>query len=177
MFRQMACLAVVSVMFLCIATQVSAQSAPPHVEKAIAKLIGEWTAESTIDGEVFRWEVSIKPSPNGKSVLYFWKGTDIVTGQESSGTGMSGWDAAKQLPYEVDMEADGAVYRSTHRITESGEWTSATEGAAVVDGKPVHVESDRLFKFTSNDEFTIIEGHRVIGGKPSPDAVSVFKRK
>jgi hypothetical protein len=170
-------LAIASVIFFCVVSQASAQSAPPHVEKAVAKLIGEWTAESNIDGEIFRWEVSIKPSPNGKSILYFWKGTDIVSGQESSGTGIIGWDAGKQLPYEVDLEADGAVYRSTHRITESGEWTSATEGTSVVDGKPVHVESYRVFKFKSNDEFTVIEGHRVIDGKPASDAVSVFKRK
>ena len=88
-----------------------------------------------------------------------------------------GWDAAKQLAVELEIDSDGSTFKSTHQISESGQWLIPTEGTSMVDGKPLHVESFRVLTLKSNDEWEVTGTHRVIGGKPAPHDVSKMRRK
>ncbi|MCS7471269.1 hypothetical protein NZK35_31835 [Stieleria sp. ICT_E10.1] len=154
-----------------------ANETPRHVKDAIGRLVGEWSCETTVDGETVKWELECQWSPDESSITYNWSGTDIVTGQTNSGSGILGWDAVKQLVVELEIDADGSTYRSTHHILENGDWTSPTKGSTIIDGKRVHVESHRVFTWPSNDEWRGRDTKRMIDGVPVEETTTVCKRK
>jgi hypothetical protein len=124
------------------------------------------------------WEAELRWSPDESSITYSWSGTDVVTGQENSGSGILGWDAVKQLVVELEIDADGSTYRSTHHILENGDWTSPSKGSTIVDGKRVQIESYRVFTWPSgDDEWRVRDTKRIIDGVPAEDTTSVCKRK
>ena len=170
-------LIVVCLLMSSFVSQAGAQAIPPHVKDAITKLVGEWTCETEIDGKKSPWEFFCQLSPDETSVTYYWSGTDIHTGKKNSGSGILGWDATKQLVVELEIDADGTTFSSTHHILENGEWRSPTVGSTMIDGKPVHLESLRFFTFTGDGEWHGRDTNRMLGGKPQPDSVSVCKRK
>ena len=120
---------VIGSLFLLDQSPVCAQEMPGHVKKAIGRLVGQWSCETTVDGEKVTWDLECRWSPDESSVIYSWSGTDIVTGKPNSGSGILGWDAVKQLVVELEIDSDGSTYRSTHHILENGEWRSPTKGS------------------------------------------------
>ena len=174
---QATCLVVVCIFFSLAPSSVSAQEMPSYVKKAIGRLVGQWSCETMVEGKKVTWDLECHWSSDESSVIYSWAGTDIVTGKPNSGSGILGWDAVKQLVVELEIDADGSTYRSTHHILESGEWRSPTKGSTIVDGKPVHVESYRVFKWPSDDEWHGKSTDKMIDGKPQPDDTSVCRRR
>ena len=155
----------------------NANGMPKYVKDAIGRLVGQWSCETKVDGETVKWEVECRWSPDESSISYNWSGTDIVTGQENSGSGILGWDAVKQLVVELEIDADGSTYRSTHHILENGDWTSPTKGSTIVDGKRVQIESYRVFTWPSKDEWRGRNTNRIVDGVPAEDTSSVCRRK
>lgn len=170
-------LAILSVVFASMTSLAHAQQAPAHVHKALGRLIGEWSCESTVDGKKVKWDLVCMWSPDKKCVTYSWSGTDILTGQPNTGSGILGWDAAKQLVIEQEIDADGSTFTSTHHILDNSEWRSPTKGVSMTNGKPVHIEANRIFEWKSDSEWHVTGTHRIIGGKPAANDRSVCKRK
>jgi hypothetical protein len=130
-----------------------------------------------VDGKKSSWEITCKWSADNKCVTYYWSGTDILTGKPNSGSGIVGWDAAKQTIIEQEIDADGSTFSATHQILENGEWRSPTKGTSIIDGKPVELASIRVFELKSDKELVVTGTKRMVGGKPAPNDVSVCKRK
>ena len=139
-------LAIACVLFFSFVSQLSAQTMPPHVKRGgIGKLVGEWSCETDVDGKISRWESSVKWSPDREMLDVQLVGNGHHHGprehrKRDIGLGCS----AKQLAIELEIDADGSTYKSTHptfRRMASG--LIPTEGTSMVDGKPVHVESLR----------------------------------
>lgn len=154
----------------------SGQEMPDHVKQSLGKLTGEWTSETTAEGRKSSWVFECHWAPDESAVLYHWSGQDMITGKANSGSGMLGWDAAKQLVVELEIDSDGSTYRSTHHILETGEWRSPTTGSTVVDGKTVHVEMYRHFEFPTDDEWRGKCFNIMVDGKPQADTVTVSKK-
>lgn len=169
-------LLVVGSLFSLVPSSVCAQEMPTHVKKVIGRLVGQWSCETTVDGKKVTWDLKCHWSPDESSVMYSWSGTDIVTGKPNSGSGILGWDAVKQLVIELEIDSDGSTYRSTHHILENGEWRSPTKGSTMIEGKPVHVESYRVFKWPSDDEWHGTSTDKMIDGKPQSDDTSICRR-
>jgi len=110
--------------------------------------------EHTVGGKSTQSEIVVKWA-NDESVLVFtWKGTDPLSGKKTSSTGILGWDAAKRLVVEYEIDEDGSTFHGTHHIAKDGTWFSPYQGSVVVDGKPQYFESHRTFKFVSEDQWT-----------------------
>lgn len=177
MVRRHTVFAAASVLILTITSHAHAQAMPAHVHKALGRLIGEWTMETVVKGETSKSTLVSKWSEDKACIIYTWKGTDFVTGKENSGTGILGWDGARKLVVEHELDSDGSVFTATHQITEDGEWTSPTHGTSIMDGKTEHFESSRTFTWTSDDEWEVKATRHFVGGKRQPDIVTTVRRK
>ena len=169
-------LTVVSTCLLLFASTASAEM-PEHVRDALTKLVGDWKITTTIGDETIEWELSCNWSPTKDAIVYSWEGPDYVTQEPNTGTGIIGWDAAKQMAVEFETEGNGTVFTATHYISEKGEWTSPTKATGVTKDGTVYVEVQRTLLFEGDDVLIIHGKHRIINGKKVPDERSVFKRK
>ncbi|MHB0958896.1 MAG: hypothetical protein ACYC0X_14870 [Pirellulaceae bacterium] len=170
-------LAIVLGLFFSFASQASAQAMPSHVHKALGRLVGEWTMETVVEGKTSRSTLASKWSEDQACIIYTWKGNDFVTGKDNSGTGILGWDGARKLVVEHELDSDGSVFTATHQIAENGEWTSPTQGWSIVDGKTEHFESLRVFHWTSDDQWEVKATQHYVAGKRQPDVMSTIRRK
>lgn len=150
---------------------------PKHVRDALNKLVGQWEVTTTVGEDTNEWELESHWSPTKEAVVYSWKGPDYITKEPNTGTGFLGWDAAKKLVVEFEIEGNGTVFTSTHYISKDGEWTSPTKATAMTEDGPVYVEVQRTFVFESDDELVIHGRHRIVDGEKQPDDKSVFKKQ
>ena len=168
-----------SVMATCLLLFTSTASAemPKHVRDALTKLEGEWKITTTIGEKTIEWELTCKWSPTKDAMVYSWEGPDYITQEPNTGTGIIGWDAAKQMAVEFETEGDGTIFTATHYISDKGEWTSPSKATGITEDGPVYVEVQRAFVFEGDDVLVIHGKHRIINGKKEPNEKSVFKRK
>ncbi len=111
------------------------------------------------------------------ALTYDWSGTDFITGEKNSGAGILGWDAVKQMVVELEIDADGSTFKSTHHNLKNGNWRSPTKGSMIIDGKPIQLKSLRFFDWKSNDEWHGTTKNRMLDGKPKPDVTTIVKQK
>lgn len=71
-------LTIACVFFLSLVSQLSAQTMPPHVKRALGKLVGEWSCETDVDGSIYKSTHHI--SENGERRIPT-EGTSIVDGK------------------------------------------------------------------------------------------------
>lgn len=167
----------ISLAFLTITSIAHAQEMPDHVFATLNKIVGKWTMERVVDGKktnsLFEMECAIPKT----TLLFKWRGTDSLTGQEESSVGILGWDPIKQLIVEHEIGSGGFTADCTHIITQDGKWVSPSSGTSFIKGKPVHHQSHRIIKMASDDEWTVMVIDSVVDSKLQAEDVSKMIRK
>ncbi|MGE3776942.1 MAG: hypothetical protein AB7F89_07155 [Pirellulaceae bacterium] len=164
-------------LFVLVMSQADAQEMPSHVLETLNRVVGKWTMERVVAGKksssVFELEWAIPETV----LLFKWRGTDALTGHESSSMGVLGWDPIKQLVVEHEIGSGGFTADCTHIITPDGKWISPGSGTAILQGKPVHHQGHRIFTIVSNDEWTVTSVDSVVDGKLQAEDISTLTRQ
>lgn len=151
------------------------QSMPKAVHKQLGKLVGNWTIETTIDDKTIKEKITVKWSADKNTIHYEGKGENFDTGQPVTFSGILGWDGKKQTVVETNFNSLGGTMNATHNI-KGGRWRSPTKSVRIVDGRFKSGKSLRIFKWKSDDEWTVTSTKQVVDGESQEDLKSVFRR-
>ena len=148
-------------------------SIPIDVKATFQQIVGEWTDEEQTLTVTVRW------SPDGKTLIWHSKGTGPIIGKQNTGTGVIGWDGAKKMGVEFGIFGDGSTLTATFLFPKgkvSKSFHSPCQQSRIVDGKVVVGEMLRTWAFKSRDEFHVKFSRHFEDGQYVPDSVQVFKR-
>ena len=148
-------------------------SIPNYVKATFQQMVGEWSDEEQMLTLTMRW------SPDGKTLIWHWKGAEPIVGKQNSGTGVIGWDGAKKRGVEFGIFGDGSTFTATFLFPKgkvSKSFHSPCQQSRIVDGKIVLGEMLRTWIVKSKDEFHVNFTRHFEDGQYVPDSVQVFKR-
>lgn len=155
-------------------SSIPANQMPKHIMEALKQMTGQWAVETVVDGVTKVSEVDIEWAIEGSALRIARKGADAQGNMSATGTGIMGWDAARKLVVEYEINADGTTSHATHHVSQDGTWLSPISGIRLLDGKQVFYEEERVIEFKSNDEWTIVAA--TVSEKSSA-VTSTFRRK
>ena len=154
---------------------VTAQQMPTEVHENLGKLVGTWQVKTTIDNKPVTETVTLEWSSDQNTLRYDGKGKNFQTGESETFSGILGWDGTQKLVVERGFNSLGGTMTATLAV-KGNTWKSPTKSTDIVNGKITTETSDRIFKWKSDDQWSLMHTNQRINGKTEQDRISVFRK-
>jgi hypothetical protein len=146
---------------------------PKKVLAEFDYLVGDWTYSGEDGDDAVKGTFSVKWAPGKHAILIEMSWTD--PDHTAMGTGIDGWDVAKERITTLEFWSDGWSHYREYSIKSVGVWHSDVWNGVTDEGK--RITGRGIVERKGPNEFVWRSEKTTLDGKPGPNTLITFKRK